>query len=161
MRGCSDAHDSKRAQEDTPSPTSPPSFGVCVLDASTAEFSLSFFVDDASRTELETLVRQLKPKELIHQKGNLSVSTLRLLRNCVGIDCQWTALKEGKEFLRAEDAKDEVIKLFKGDKGDEDGDAEMASEDADGDSVLPENIRQMLDKPVAMSALGGMVWCAC
>jgi hypothetical protein len=27
-------------------------------------------------------------------------------------------LKEGKEFLRAEDAKDEVIKLFKENKGD-------------------------------------------
>lgn len=151
-------------QEDTPSPISPPSFGVCVLDASTAEFSLSFFVDDASRTELETLVRQLKPKELIHQKGNLSVSTLRLLRNCVGIDCQWTALKEGKEFLRAEDAKDEVVKLFK-----ENGagaaeaavemDVDEAAEDCSPeDAILPGNIRKMLDKPVAMSALGAMVW---
>ncbi|GAA6021689.1 hypothetical protein JCM8202_004312 [Rhodotorula sphaerocarpa] len=151
-------------KEDTPSPISPPSFGVCVLDASTAEFSLSFFVDDASRTELETLVRQLKPKELIHQKGNLSVSTLRLLRNCVGIDCQWTALKEGKEFLRAEDAKDEVVKLFK-----ENGagaaeaavemDVDEAAEDCSPeDAILPGNIRKMLDKPVAMSALGAMVW---
>ncbi|GAA5880636.1 hypothetical protein JCM3774_000560 [Rhodotorula dairenensis] len=150
-------------KEDTPTPTSPPSFGVCVLDASTAEFSLSFFVDDASRTELETLVRQLKPKELIHQKGNLSVSTLRLLRNCVGIDCQWTALKEGKEFLRAEDAKDEVIKLFKENRA-ADEEAEMDVDGAEGgenggdDAVLPDNIRLMLDKPVAMSALGAMVW---
>ncbi|TKA55262.1 hypothetical protein B0A53_02232 [Rhodotorula sp. CCFEE 5036] len=148
-------------KEDTPTPTSPPSFGVCVLDASTAEFSLSFFVDDASRTELETLVRQLKPKELIHQKGNLSVSTLRLLRNCVGIDCQWTALKEGKEFLRAEDAKDEVIKLFKENKGDgEEEEMAVDREEEEGaeDGLLPDNIRLMLDKPVAMSALGGMVW---
>ncbi|GAA5982227.1 hypothetical protein JCM10908_004792 [Rhodotorula pacifica] len=150
-------------KEDTPTPTSPPSFGVCVLDASTAEFSLSFFVDDASRTELETLIRQLKPKELIHQKGNLSVSTLRLLRNCVGIDCQWTALKEGKEFLRAEDARDEVVKLFKENKqGKEADEEEMAVDREEGeggdDALLPDNIRVMLDKPVAMSALGGMVW---
>lgn len=92
----------------------------------------------------------------------MSVSTLRLLRNCVGIDCQWTALKEGKEFLRAEDAKDEVIKLFKENKGDGE-EEEMAVDGQEGegaeDGLLPDNIRLMLDKPVAMSALGGMVWC--
>ena len=91
----------------------------------------------------------------------MSVSTLRLLRNCVGIDCQWTALKEGKEFLRAEDAKDEVIKLFKENKGDGE-EEEMAVDGQEGegaeDGLLPDNIRLMLDKPVAMSALGGMVW---
>ncbi|BGP39629.1 DNA mismatch repair protein msh6 [Rhodotorula kratochvilovae] len=142
-------------QEDTPTPTSPPSFGICVLDASTAEFSLSSFTDDACRTQLETLVRQLKPKELIHQKGNLSVSTIRLLRNCLGLECQWTALKEGKEFLRAEDAREEVFKLFKENKGD--GDAAMEIE-GDEEALVPESIRKMYDKPVAMSALGGMVW---
>ncbi|GAA5847718.1 hypothetical protein JCM3766R1_000742 [Sporobolomyces carnicolor] len=128
-----------------------PIFGVCVLDASTAEFSLSHFVDDVSRTQLETLIRQLKPKEIIHQKGNLSVSTLRLLRNCLGIDCQWTALKEGKEFLRSDDAREEVIKLFKAAKKD-------GEEVVDEDSLVPDDIRKMYDKPVAMSALGGMVW---
>ncbi|GEM07599.1 DNA mismatch repair protein MSH6 [Rhodotorula toruloides] len=147
-------------KEHTPTPTSPPSFGVCVLDASTAEFSLSFFTDDASRTELETLVRQLKPKELIHQKGNLSVSTLRLLRNCLGLECQWTALKEGKEFLNAEDAKGEVVKLFEESKkgAGENDNEDMEVDGQDDESVVPESIRKMYDKPVAMSALGGMIW---
>lgn len=135
-----------------------PTFGVCVLDASTAEFSLSHFHDDVSRTQLETLIRQLKPKEIIHQKGNLSVSTLRLLRNCLGIDTQWTALKEGKEFLRADDAREEVIKLFKAAaKGKE---ASEDQDEVDDDFLVPADIRKMYDKPVAMSALGGMVWCA-
>ncbi|GAA5880264.1 hypothetical protein JCM1840_003414 [Sporobolomyces johnsonii] len=148
-------------KEDTPTPASLPSFGVCVLDASTAEFSLSYFADDVSRTQLETLVRQLKPKEVIHQKGNLSVSTLRLLRNCLGIDCQWTALKEGKEFLRADDAREEVVNLFKeaknkGKGGDEEG--MDVDEEADEEALVPEDIRKMYDKPVALSALGGMIW---
>lgn len=134
-------------------PTSPPSFGVCVLDASTAEFSLSSFNDDGARTQIETLVRQLKPKEIIHQKGNLSVATLRLLRSCLSIDCQWTALKEGTEFLRSEETKVELRKLFKGAKGDE-GEMEVDDEE----EVVPEKIRSMYDKPVAMSALGGMIW---
>ncbi|TNY21923.1 muts domain V-domain-containing protein [Rhodotorula diobovata] len=146
-------------KEDTPSPTSPPSFGICVLDASTAEFSLSSFTDDACRTQLETLVRQLKPKELIHQKGNLSVSTIRLLRNCLGLECQWTALKEGKEFLTAENAREEVVKLFKESKSTGEADMEVEGEnEGEGEATVPESIRKMYDKPVAMSALGGMVW---
>ncbi|BGP15722.1 DNA mismatch repair protein msh6 [Rhodosporidiobolus nylandii] len=142
-------------KEDTPTPSSPPSFGICVLDASTAEFQLSHFTDDACRTELETLIRQLKPKEIIHQKNNLSVATLRLLRSCLGVDCQWTALKEGKEFLRAEDAKDEVEKLFKAKA--QEGAEEMEVDGEEG-SAVPDSIRTMFDKPVAMSALGGMIW---
>ncbi|GAA6023217.1 hypothetical protein JCM10207_004484 [Rhodosporidiobolus poonsookiae] len=150
-------------KEDTPTPTSPPSFGICVLDASTAEFQLSHFVDDACRTQLETLVRQLKPKELIHQKGNLSVATLRLLRSCVGLECQWTALKEGKEFLAPEHAQEEVETLFREQGKKKDGEEvgmEVDGEgaEAEGGDVVPENIRKMYDKPVAMSALGGMIW---
>lgn len=128
-----------------------------MLDASTAEFSLSSFTDDACRTQLETLIRQLKPKELIHQKGNLSVSTIRLLRNCLGLECQWTALKEGKEFLAAEVARDELVKLFQ--QGLRGGEAVMDVTGDDEDAVVPKNVRAMYDKPVAMSALGGMVWC--
>ncbi|GAA5849819.1 hypothetical protein JCM8547_000574 [Rhodosporidiobolus lusitaniae] len=145
-------------KEDTPTPSSPPSFGISVLDASTAEFQLSHFTDDACRTELETLMRQLKPKEVIHQKGNLSVATLRLLRSCLGIECQWTALKEGREFLRPEDAREEVEKLFRESKGGEGEEMEVDGEAGEGAEVVPENIRKMFDKPVAMSALGGMIW---
>ncbi|GAA5834783.1 hypothetical protein JCM11251_003661 [Rhodosporidiobolus azoricus] len=144
-------------KEDTPTTTSPPSFGVCVLDASTAEFQLSFFTDDTCRTELETLIRQLKPKEVIHQKGNLSVATLRLLRSCLGIECQWTALKEGKEFLAPEHAKEEVEKLFAGTGKGNEGEEGMEVDGDDVAGVVPESIRQMYDKPVAMSALGGMI----
>lgn len=122
-----------------------------MLDASTAEFSLSSFSDDTCRTQIETLIRQLKPKEIIHEKGNLSVSTLRMLRNTLSIDCQWTALKPGTQFLRAEDTVDELKKLFKSKDG------EM---DVDGDegAGIPEAIKKMYDKPAAMAALGGMIW---
>lgn len=43
-------------------------FGICVLDSSTSEFNLSAFEDDVCRTKLETLMRQLRPKELIFTK---------------------------------------------------------------------------------------------
>ena len=43
-------------------------FGVCVLDSATSEFNLSAFQDDVCRTKLETLMRQLRPKEVIFTK---------------------------------------------------------------------------------------------
>lgn len=43
-------------------------FGICALDSSTSEFSLSAFKDDVCRTKLETMMRQLRPKEVIFMK---------------------------------------------------------------------------------------------
>ncbi len=43
-------------------------FGICVLDSSTSEFNLSSFEDDVCRTKLETIVRQLRPKEILFTK---------------------------------------------------------------------------------------------
>lgn len=43
-------------------------FGICVLDCSTSQFNLSAFEDDICRTKLETLMRQIRPKELLFKK---------------------------------------------------------------------------------------------
>lgn len=84
-----------------------------------------------------------------------------MLRNSLSLDCQWTALKSGTEFLGPEDTKSELRKLFAGkEEKDEDGE-EMEVEDEDEDvmdSRVPDNIKKMFDKPIAMSALGGMIW---
>lgn len=47
------------------------SFGVCVLDSATSEFKLSAFEDDVCRTKLETMIRQLRVKEIIYTKVGL------------------------------------------------------------------------------------------
>lgn len=44
------------------------SFGLCILDASTGEFNISTFVDDVCGTRLETIIRQLRPKEILFTK---------------------------------------------------------------------------------------------
>ena len=142
-------------KEYTPSTSSSPVFGVCAVDAATAEFSLSSFEDDISRTGVETLMRQLKPKELLHEKGNLSAATVRLLRNTLSLDCQWTALKPEKEFLTADAARVEIRHMFAAHDG---GGAMDVDGDESAGATLPEAIRQVYDKPVAMSALGGMIW---
>ena len=57
-----------------------PVFGICLLDASIAEFSLSEFEDDKYRSNLETILYQTKPKEIIYEKGNLQPATIALLK---------------------------------------------------------------------------------
>ena len=49
-------------------------FGVCVLDCSTSQFNLSSFEDDVCRTRLETLMRQICPKEILFKKVGLWVT---------------------------------------------------------------------------------------
>jgi len=43
--------------------------GIAFLDAPTSEISLGFWKDDVCRTRLETAVRQLRVKELLHMKA--------------------------------------------------------------------------------------------
>ncbi|SPO40682.1 related to MSH6 - DNA mismatch repair protein [Pseudozyma flocculosa] len=140
-----------------------PRFGVCTLDASTAEFNLSEFDDDASRTRLETLLRSLRLKEVLHEKGGLSPATARVLRNTVPAGCQTTMLKPGSEFLDAEATRDRLDGLFGGGSGGAGG--ECGNDDDEGGdggataaaAGLPQGIASMLDRDAAMSALGAML----
>lgn len=60
-------------------------FGLCVLDSATSEFNLSAFEDDVCRTKLETMMRQLRPKEIIFTKVCHPAAQLRfhVLNQCV------------------------------------------------------------------------------
>lgn len=55
--------------------------------------------------------------------------------------------KEGKEFFTAEQTLIELTNIYG-----------TASDDPDAKSQLPESIVAMLDKPLAMEALGGMLF---
>jgi DNA mismatch repair protein MSH6 len=126
-------------KEWTEGPNATSSFGICVMDASTGEFNLSAFDDDVCRTRLETMFRQIRPKELVFAKGNLSVSTTRLLRNILPSSTLWQSFKDGKEFLSPEDTVSSLEEIF-------------------GSAELPQAIAVMTDKPLAMEALGGMLF---
>ena len=119
-----------------------PIFGICTLDASTAEFRLTSFRDDAVLSRLETLLRALRIKEVLHEKGELSPSTLRLVRHITPPSCQTTMLKPGTEFLDAPAARGRLLSLF----------------NADDPESLPPGIVPMLDDEAAISALGAILW---
>ncbi|CAK5279496.1 unnamed protein product [Mycena citricolor] len=127
-------------------------FGISVLDCSTSQFNLSTFEDDICRTKMETLIRQLKPKELLFTKGKLSVSTTRLLKSIVPSLCIWTGLRDVEGF-DYEQTKVELVKLYpqeEDDDGNSDGDELPAS--------VPEPIRAMSGSQTAIESLGMMIW---
>ncbi|KAJ3556566.1 hypothetical protein NM688_g1958 [Phlebia brevispora] len=128
-------------------------FGICVLDSSTSEFNLSAFEDDVCRTKLETLMRQLRPKEIVFTKGNLSVSTSRLLKAVLPSQCLWTSLRDC-EGLSYEKTIRELKVLYPSADADED-----TTDNAFGlSSAVPEAIRSMLMYHGAVEALGSMIW---
>nr|WJN24931.1 mismatch repair protein [Pseudozyma pruni] len=131
-----------------------PVFGVCTLDAATAEFNLTEFEDDESRTRLETLLRSLRLKEVLHEKAGLTAPTLRVLRSTVPSTAQITMLKPGVEFLEHDTTLRKLNALF---NPEVDAEARLESLDPVDPSLLPDGIASMVDRPCAMSALGGML----
>ncbi|TFK46819.1 DNA mismatch repair protein Msh6 [Heliocybe sulcata] len=128
------------------------SFGICVLDCSTSEFNISSFEDDVCRTKLETMMRQLRPKELVYTKGNLSVPTTRLLKGILPSSCLWTTLRECEGF-----DYNATLKELKNLYPPADDEVAMMEDDALGSGV-PGAIRSMVPSRNAMLALGAMIW---
>ena len=113
-------------------------FGICTLDAATAEFRYMTFVDDAVLSQLETLLRSLRIKEVLHEKGVMLPSTLRLIRNTVPTTCQITMLKPDTEFLDDISTRGRLAHLF---------------------DTIPEGLAPLVEKGGwALSALGGLLW---
>ncbi|KAK0501656.1 muts domain V-domain-containing protein [Armillaria luteobubalina] len=127
-------------------------FGICVLDCATSQFDLSVFQDDICRTKLETLMRQIRPKEMLFTKGQLSVSTTRLLKAVLPAACLWTSLREVEGF-DYEDTIKELASLYPADKGDMDEDDDNALPRA-----VPQPIREMAGSKPPIEALGAMIW---
>uniref|UniRef100_A0A8H7XWG4 DNA mismatch repair protein n=1 Tax=Psilocybe cubensis TaxID=181762 RepID=A0A8H7XWG4_PSICU len=138
-------------------PESERKFGVCVLDCSTSEFNLSYFEDDVCRTRMETLMRQICPKEILYKKGTLSKHTLSLLKSVLPAGCLWTSLRPVEGF-KYEETLEELKKIYPTETGE---DVEMDQDDPSY-SILPDSvpapIREMARETLAIEALGSMIW---
>jgi DNA mismatch repair protein MSH6 len=80
-----------------------------------------------------------------------------VLRNTISLDCQWTALKSGTEFLTPEDALSELRPLFVSESR---GSGKEDAMQVDGDDAcLPEAVRTMVSRDAheVLSALGAMI----
>ncbi|KAF2436750.1 putative DNA mismatch repair protein Msh6 [Tothia fuscella] len=125
-----------------------PVFGIAFVDAATAQFQLSEFVDDVDMTKFETFVAQIRPGELLVEKSCISARALRILKNNTTPTTLWNYLKPGKEFWAADIACREI-----------DASGYFVSKDSDGDSTdaWPAVLREAKDKDLIMSALGALV----
>jgi DNA mismatch repair protein MSH6 len=71
------------------------------------------------------------------------------------MNASWVSLKPGSEFYDEAKTRSELKAFF----GDESDDTEMQGENAAAaPSGIPEAITSMLDKPLAIEALGGMMF---
>ena len=113
-------------------------FGIVTLDAATAEFRYMTFDDDAVLTQLETLLRSLRVKEVLYEQGRLAPGTLRLVRNTVPTTCEFTMLKPGTEFLDEAAARTRLARLF---------------------DTIPSGLTPLLESGgPALAALGALLW---
>eukprot|EP00730_Choanoeca_flexa_P003225 TRINITY_DN11332_c0_g2_i4.p1 TRINITY_DN11332_c0_g2~~TRINITY_DN11332_c0_g2_i4.p1 ORF type:complete len:1069 (+),score=317.75 TRINITY_DN11332_c0_g2_i4:188-3208(+) len=72
-------------------------YAVVFADTATAEFNLCHFKDDAARTQFETLIIQVMPKELVLCRTSLSKESLKALKATVpNAVINW--LDEGDQF---------------------------------------------------------------
>ena len=105
-----------------------------------------------SRTKLETILRQLRPKELICEKNGFSTATNRVIKNILPSDCRWTSFKSGTEFLSDEKAWALVAERCVID------DAARDDMEIDDASNLPVAIESIKEDPNIVSALAGLLY---
>lgn len=118
-------------------------FAICFIDTSTGEILVSEFEDDVDYSQLETLVAQTRPRELLLEKGGLEQRATRILKNNTSLETLWNYLKPNTEFWDAERAQIELKK------------AGYFTEDSSYPEVLAAMVK---DKPLSVSAFGALLW---
>ncbi|CAG8558122.1 14662_t:CDS:10 [Funneliformis caledonium] len=151
-------------KESCPTENDPPAYGICFVDTATGEFNLASFVDDIDRTQFETLIMQVKPKEIVYEKGMLNKRSQRILKTCINCPI-WTGLIPEREFWDANATWDEIrfSRYFSNKQNltEKDDDDDETMEDGDNGydpEIWPEAIKAARNKPLMMSALGGLIW---
>ncbi|GAB7338246.1 hypothetical protein MBLNU457_4576t1 [Dothideomycetes sp. NU457] len=124
-----------------------PAFGVAFVDTATGQFQLTDFVDDVDMTKFETFVAQIRPGEILLEKGCISKKALRIIKNNTAPTTIWNYLKPEKEFLSA----DKTALRING---------ENYYEPAEGDSGdgWPVVLREARNKENVFSAMGALIW---
>jgi DNA mismatch repair protein MSH6 len=96
-------------KESCPSEDSDPEFGVSFVDAATGEMGICQFQDDRDRTKFETLLAQLRPKEVLLEKGRLTKLSTRMLKNSLPSGALWNWLTPDKEFWDEDRTESELL----------------------------------------------------
>src|SRR5690606_1212073 len=110
-------------------------------------FSMVEFEDDVDLTKFETLIAQIRPRELIIEKGCLSPKANRILKTNTSITTIWNKIKPSREFWEA----DTTIRELQSRNY-------FGTDDQDDPNSWPEVLRESKDKDLVISAFGGLLW---
>ncbi|CAM9425822.1 unnamed protein product [Phaeothamnion confervicola] len=146
-------------------------YGVCMVDTTTATFTLGQFADDAQRSRLRTLLAQVVPAEILFARGGATSDTTRHLIGCVAPaampavelrpgDDMWTAERTVQELERGRYFELAADKSGGGNGGGGGGSSGRGgSSGGGGREQWPHILRLLLaggkDGALALSALGG------
>ncbi|KAL6049811.1 DNA mismatch repair protein msh6, variant 2 [Balamuthia mandrillaris] len=130
-----------------------PRFGICLVDASTGDFNIYEFVDDAARNHLETLLLREKPQEVLYERGKCSRQTMSAIKR--NLTCPTlNARSTDDEFWTAAKTVDHFRETNYFHKSDPDHPSPMNIEDS-----WPNELQMLAaeKKDLALSALGACV----
>ena len=123
-----------------------PCFGISYVDAATGQFFVTQFTDDADFTKFETFIAQIRPQELILEKGFVSMAVNRIIKNNTSPTTIRNELKSGKEFWSSDITCREI-----------DASRYFVSEDGDNSEAWPLVLQEARDKDLLMSSFGALI----
>lgn len=120
-------------------------FAACFVDTASSQFYLARFTDkSADFPLLETLIAQVRPKELVIARGNLSKYALKVIKNNTSVETLWETAKPDTEFWDADTTRREI---------------DLDSYFPEGASTYPPFlVKSLEDDELSASAIGGLVW---
>lgn len=123
-------------------------FGACFVDTATSEVNFIELVDDEECSRLDTLITQIKPKEILCEKNNLCSTAVKIIKfNAHNSHQIWNHLNPFSEFL---DYDATLEALVKG--------KYYEAKDLDDFSNYPQVLLDFKDKHhVAFHAFGGLL----
>ncbi|GEQ71597.1 hypothetical protein JCM33374_g5282 [Metschnikowia sp. JCM 33374] len=124
-------------------------FGVCFVDTATSELNFIELVDDDECTKLDTLITQIKPKEVLCEKHNLCSTAVKAIKYSAHNSHQiWNNLNPYSEFWDYDTTVERLVesKYYPG-------------EDLDDYSNYPEVLLKFKgNHHTAFSAFGGLLY---
>ncbi|KAF5093221.1 hypothetical protein D0Z03_002501 [Geotrichum reessii] len=124
-------------------------FAVAFVDTATGSFLITEFEDDSEYSQFETLIAQIRPGELILEKGVISQRAVKILKNNTSINVLWNYLKPKEEFWDSYIALEQIVRgnYFE-------------AKDLDDFSNFPSKLREICEEPerysLSLSAFGGL-----
>lgn len=124
-------------------------FGVAFVDTATSELNLIELADDSECTKLDTLITQIRPKEVLCEKNNLCSTATKILKfNSHNGHQIWNNLNPDSEFWDYDTALENLVKS-----------KYYEAEDLDDYSKYPEILVEFKEnKKVAFNAFGGLLY---